>query len=117
MSDLDHQLERLLSAARNAKTPAESPPPASLENSVLREWRQTRSATGATSFEALFRQAAIWSVGLACVALFSVLHDWAGLRELNGWHGLGARLANAEFNQWQNLDSDGPGFESEGRVP
>jgi hypothetical protein len=117
MSDLDNQLERLFSAARNAKAPAEIPLPASLENRVLREWRQTRETTGASPLEGLYRQAAIWSVGLACLALFSVLHDWAGLRALNDWHGIGLRMANEELNQWQYVALREGSFESEGRVP
>lgn len=99
MNNLDDQLRRLLASARQEQAAEPSGPPFGLDTRVMAEWRALRAAAAASPFAALYRQAILWSLGIACVAIISFIRDWVAINDMAAWQNIEMRLANSEFRQ------------------
>lgn len=99
MNDVDHQLSRLLAAAKQGPSAPEPTAPFGLETRVLAEWRALREGRPAPAFAPLFRQVLIWSIGISCLAIISFLRDWQTTSHLNSWGDVGMRIANSELQR------------------
>lgn len=99
MNNLDDQLRRLLASARQEYAADENGPPFGLEMRVMAEWRALRAAVAAAPADALYRQAILWSLGIACLAILSFVWDWAAISDLPGWQNFEMHLANSALRQ------------------
>jgi len=99
MNNLDDQLRRLLASARQEPAADHGGIPFGLETRVMAEWRSLRGRTTAFPFATLYRQALLWSLGLACLAVFSFLRDWSAMNDTSSWQSVEMRLANSEIQQ------------------
>ena len=99
MNDLNDQLRRLLASARREHRVDEGGIPFGLDTRVMAEWRSLRTSAPSSPFSALYRQALLWSLGIACLASVSFIRDWAALNEMASWQNIEMRLANSEIQQ------------------
>lgn len=99
MNDLNDQLRRLLASARQEHGADESGIPFGLDTRVLAEWRSLRASGPSSPFAALYRQAILWSLGIACLAAVSFIRDWAAINNMATWQNIEVRLANSEIQQ------------------
>lgn len=99
MNNLDDQLIRLVASARQEQAPDSSGLPFGLDTRVIAEWRLLRAAAAASPFATLYRQAILWSLGIACVAIISFVRDWVAVHDMAAWQNIEMRLANSEFRQ------------------
>jgi len=99
MNDLNDQLRRLLASAREEHAVDEAGLPFGLDTRVMAEWRALRAGPPSSSFATLYRQAIIWSLGIACVATISFIRDWAAINDMASWQNIEMHLANSAIQQ------------------
>lgn len=99
MNDLDDQLRRLLASARQEDVADKGGLPLGLDTRVMAEWRSLRAGSPTSPFATLYRQAILWSLGIACVAAISFIRDWAAINDMASWQNIEMRLANSAIQQ------------------
>jgi len=99
MNNLDDQLRRLLASARQEHAANESGSPYGLDTRVMAEWRALRAGSPSAPFASLYRQAIVWSHGIACLAAISFIRDWAAISHMASWQNIEMRIANSEIQQ------------------
>jgi hypothetical protein len=99
MNDLNDQLRRLLASARQEHVADKVEIPFGLETRVMAEWRSLRVGSPSSPYATLYRQAILWSLGIACLAAISFIRDWTAINDMASWQNIEMRLANSAIQQ------------------